>query len=436
MNHILPDSSISSCELVSEEFVAWLSWVDLQGIPTPAKVASGQPVLASSGALQNITALLPPALQSYLYSSLDQLSNALAGPNDYLASKGASPTVFYSTLAGAAAVALPLVMSRYGWNSNRGDGLSPFAAQTGGQGLPHVTDEDFSYITSEDLEQSLPSPTRSYDPQRRQPPPNANSSDDILLIRNQGVTYPLHFPAYAIDDGKLVVKDVRDRAGLVMELSPRRTRHLKMLYKGRQLKEEDIPIRDYGVKNNSELMVVVPEGKASDEESSSSAAEDVAVDDSKVAQKSKKKKSKNRKKKPKNDTPRDSGTGLNVPGQADADSRRASPDPSRHPSRVPSPSVPSGPLDKLDAIRSHFDTQLLPLCQEFMDHPPKDAKKREDEHRKLSETVFQHVLLKLDEVETGGDTDIRSKRKELVNYVQDYLRQLDEYMPGGPQSSR
>ncbi|CAJ2510333.1 Uu.00g050360.m01.CDS01 [Anthostomella pinea] len=405
------------------------------GYPILVKVASDQAVLASSGAFQNITALLPSALQNYVAATLGHVSDAFAGPNEYLTARGASPTVLYSTLAGAAAVALSLIMSRYGWTANR-EGLSPFASQANSQEMPHVTDDDFSYITSEDLEGSLQPPVPSYDPQGRRAPTAAGVEDDILLIKNKNVTYPVHFPAYSIGDGKLLVQDVRDRAGLVMDLSARRARRVKMLYKGRQLKEQDIPIRDYGVKNNSELLVVVPEGKISDDEDSSSSAEEVVVMGE--GKPKKKKNSKDRKKKPNKDrgTPHDSTASLGVPGQTEGDSRRASPSPSRQPSRVPSPAVPSGPIGKLEAIRSHFDAELLPICRQFTADPPKDAKKREDEHRKLTETVMQHVLLKLDEVETGGDPDIRSRRKDLVNYVQDILKELDELMPAGTKINR
>lgn len=210
-----------------------------------------------------------------------------------------------------------------------------------------------------------------------------------------------------------------------------------MLYKGRNLKEPDIPIRDYGVKNNSELMVVVPEGRLSDDDESSGSAEEVVVTDPRDDVRApRKRKNKNGKKKLKARGPRESSNNLEVPGRADGDSSRTSPDPSRHPSRVPSPAVPSGPIEKLEAIRSHFDSELLPNCHQFLHHPPKDAKKCEDEHRKITETVMQHVLLKLDEVDTGGDPNIRARRKDLVNYVQDILKQIDDRLAAGVKPNR
>ncbi|KAI2620997.1 BAG domain-containing protein [Hypomontagnella submonticulosa] len=327
-------------------------------------------------------------------------------------------------------------MSHLGWFSSSRDALSPYASQSDSQGVPHITDDDFSYITSEDLEEhSVQSPSRTYDPQSRRIPPSAGAvEDDVLLIKNKGITYPIHFPAYVIGDGKLLVRDVQNRAGLVMGLSQRRTSRLKLLYKGRQLKELDIPIRDYGVKNNSELMAVKPEGKLSDEDDESSSEEVVVTEDAVDQQKSKKpKKNKGRKKKKDRISPRESTANLEVPGR-EREGRKPSPDPSIHPSRVPSPAVPSGPSEKLDTIRNHFDANLLPLCESFLDNPPRDKKKLEDEHRKLTETIMQHVLLKLDEVDTGGDPDIRAKRKALVTYVQGILNNMDEHIPAGSKS--
>lgn len=383
-------------------------------------MASSQAILASYGAFQNLTQLLPPSLVNYVDATIGHLSEALAGSNEYLAAQGLSPTVLYSTLA-CAALAVPLGMSRYGGGWTR-EGLSPFDSQDSG-GVPRVTDDDFSYITSEDLEDSLQPPARIYDTQSRQPPPNAEIDDDILLVKNKNNLYHIHFPAYSIGDGKLTVRDVRDRIALVMELSDRKKRRIKMLYKGRQLKDSGAPIREYGVKNNSEVLVVVHDGKLSDDDSSESSEEIVVADpDGKQSSKSSRNKKKRNKKKT---SPRDSSANLDVPQDSAGGSRRTSGDESRNPSRVASPAVPGSPMEKLQSISSHFNTKLLPLCVEFSAHPPSDIKKCEDEHRKLSETIMQQVLLKLDEVETGGDPDIRAKRKELVNQVHNVLKGID-----------
>ncbi|KAJ8121682.1 hypothetical protein ONZ43_g1929 [Nemania bipapillata] len=418
-------------EKSTSQSVGWVSW-NPQGNPILVKVASGQAVSVASGAFQNITALLPPALQPYLVNTLAHLSDSFAGPNEYLESRGVSPAAVYSTLLGALAIALPIIMN---WYRSTRDGLSPFGSQ---QDNPHVTDDDYSYITSEDLQNSLQITDRGYESQDRRAPRRASpEEDDVIVIKHRSAAHSARFPAYSISDGRLTVRDVRERAALLMNLNGRRATRIKMYYKGRGLKEQDIPIRDYGVKNNSELIVTMPEGMPSDDEESSGSAEEVVVTDPRDDPRTpKKKKNKNGKKKPKNRGPRETTTNLEVPGQADGESRRTSPDPSRHPSRVPSPAVPSGAFEKLEAIRSHFDDQLLPLCVQFTHRPPKDSKKLVDEHRKLSETVMQHVLLKLDEVDTGGDPGIRAKRKDLVNHVQDVLKEMDGKLPANAKPNR
>ncbi|KAK7442876.1 BAG domain-containing protein [Colletotrichum acutatum] len=390
--------------------------------PTPAKVASSQPLLASSGALQNITALLPTTLQVYLDKSIASLAKAIANYSGYISdTTGIDPNlILYSTI-GCILLAVPFTMSRYGWSTNR-EQISPYGSTL--SGVPDVTDEDFSYITTEDLQStSLGSsvPTRSYahNPRSRGSVPD----DDILLIKNKGITYPAHFPAYAIGDGKLRVRDVRDRVSVLLELSERRGRRVKLLYKGRQLKEPAAPVRDYGVKNNSEVMVVLPEGEVDAESSDDSDEEMVVVggdggsavgsnggtDDGKKRRG--KKKGRKSKKRSSNTSPRDSASNLGVPGQE----RQSS----------PSPSKASGPHAKLDAIAAKFEADLRQPCEDYIASPPTDPKKREEEHRKLSETTMQHVLLKLDEVETEGDQEARMKRKALVQTVQDVLKRLD-----------
>ena len=70
------------------------------------------------------------------------------------------------------------------------------------------------------------------------------------------------------------------------------------------------------------------------------------------------------------------------------------------------------------------------MCAQFVLEPPSDKKKLEDEHRKISESVMQHILLKLDGVETDGIAEIRTRRKELVKEVQEALKKIDAVKAG------
>lgn len=389
-------------------------------------MASELPLVASSGALSNITALLPPSLQAYADRSVSTVVDTVNYSSQYIASSlGVEPSVvLYSTLS-CVLLAVPLAMSRYGWSLG-----SPYGSSLGGA-VPNITDDDFSYITSEDLEgPPAGSPTTSrYHPRSHSAVPPA-PEDDVLLIKNKGVTYPAHFPAYSIGDGKLRVNDVRKRVAIELGLSDRRARRAKILYKGRQLKEPAAPVREYGVKNNSEVMVVLSDAGLDDESSSASDEEMVVVADesgrgSAVGadgdKKRRKKRSKKSKKPRDTGSPRDSASNLSVPGQASDTTA---------PSTPGGKQVASGPFAKLDELDHHYMSTLHPLLREYVADPPADPKKREDEHRKISETIMAQVLLKLDEIETNGDPDARTRRKELVRKVQDELKELDAKLRG------
>lgn len=354
--------------------------------------------MASSGALQHLIA-------NYLNGTLTNLSAAFQESSEYISGTlGVPPTYVYSGIA--ALVALPITMSRFGWSLNR---EQSFGAVPGG--VPDITNEDFSYIPAQDLDDPRVEyiDTRHFPPRPRSRGPS-EPEDDILLIKNKGVTYPAHFPAYAIGDGKLYVKDVRDRVGILMDLSPRTARRIKLLYKGKQLKESSAPIREYGVKNKSELMAVIPDG---DDENSGRSEDDMIIVDEPSRNDTKSSKSKKKKKGSKRKSDK------NGPGSP------TSPLDSGSNGDAANGTVVNAASKKLDEIEDDFRSKWLPLCLDYIDAPPKDLKKREDEHRKISETVLQQVILKLDGVETEGIDEIRQRRKELVRRTQEVLKRLD-----------
>ncbi|PFH58343.1 hypothetical protein XA68_13857 [Ophiocordyceps unilateralis] len=359
------------------------------------KVDSRKAAEASSGALQTITA--------YLYGKFISLWSNFRKSSDYLSNTlGVAPGILFSGLA--ALLALPFAMSRH-WPWRR-DQSVPYSSPGG---VPAVTDEDFSYITSQELADGPSLDSRHHHHVNASSPSSAVLDDDILLIKNNGVTHTARFPAYSIGDGKLRVMDVRERAGLMMELPDRITARLKLLYKGRQLDEPSAPARYYGVKNKSELMAVVPD--MGDRIAGSSGEEMVVVDepsrdDSKLRRR---KKRKTKKRSP-------GGEGDSASSPRDSSSHSKSP-----------PPVAAGivPMKQIEDLSSEFTTRWLPLCVRYTASPPADRKAREEEHRKLSETLLQNILLKLDGVDTEGVAEVRTKRKELVHRVQEVLKGLD-----------
>jgi len=397
---------------------------------------------------------LPASLQPYLGTTADRL----AGATEYLQSTtGLSPTALYTT-AGVILLlgAIPAVTARTGQNSKKSGNMrrygfsnrwavSPFSSQ---DGVPNVTDDDYSYITSADLEDHGVNIPRPYAPQSHIHDQYSHSvpsrpEDDVILIKYQGVTYPEHFPAYSIGDGKLLASDVRERVAMILDLSERQAKRIKLYYKGRRLKKFDLAVREYGVKNNSELLMVLGDSPQGSSTGSVSSEEVVVVGNDERGR------YEARNSPPRHSprvgrfggwgerSPRDSGSqvGLGVPSSDDrrrGTSRVRTQSPgsavsaASAPPAVPVPrGKPGGPIEKLNAIADDFATQWRPLCVGFAASPPRDAKKREDEHRKLSETVLQKVLLKLDAIDTSTEEGARARRKQLVNDVQSTLSKID-----------
>lgn len=413
-------------------------------------------------------------MQKYLAASVSQLSTFLDAAREYLASRGIPLPVVYGTAATAATAILSVpILRKMSYYGARGP-PPMWPSGGGGGGVPPVTDNDFAYITSQDLEDSNVI-ARTYNPRTGRiletvempampampdsPPLRPRTPDpDILIVKHNRVTYPLDFPAYSIGDGKLYVQDLRDRIAMVMELPEKRARRLKMLYKGKQLKDPAAQLREYGVKNNSEIMVVMPEKGSSDDGNDSERDNIVVVQEdassfvsadgserrvgSKSGKKSKKKSHKKRR--DTNDdayshshgsrSPRSpqSPSNLDIPSPDDdmasnvgstASSYRPKPS---SPRQGKSPAPPSEAMKRLSEISSHFTTALLPDCLKFSASPPTDPKKRAMEHRRLTETIMAQVLLQLDAVETAGEEEARMRRKALVTQVQEVLKGLDE----------
>ncbi len=304
---------------------------------------------------------------------------------------------------------------------------SPAAAASGPP--PQVSDSDFSYLTADDI---VDPPRRVYDPYNSNTPRRGNVTrphdpnlgPDILLVKHRGVTYPLHFPPFDISDGYLLIGDLRNETA--RQTGTDDPRRIKLLYKGRKLNDDSKPCRAEGLKQQSELMAVISEADPSGapDESSESGPDSlngptVEVDGT-ISAPAKKKRSHRAKPKPKKG---DSGTASPRTNENLAPPDTASPATST--SRPSTPAPPKTAMEKLDELASTFHTQLVPKCVQFMNNVPQNAKTRDLEYKKLSETILSQVILKLDAVETEGDGEARQKRRDLVKETQAMLSKLD-----------
>ncbi|OJD36275.1 erythromycin esterase protein [Diplodia corticola] len=427
--------------------------------------------------LDNVQRALHDFVRTYNlpFSSLlhDPAPSPPASPLDYFAAAArrytADPTsllVLLATLFAGILIGL-FGLKRMSWGSRFGSWggrFSPF-----GRGDPAsttVSDADFSYITSEDLaNQKNQAATDGANHTTSSPAPsgrsNANGETDILVLKHKRVSYPVHFARGAIDAGELSVRSIRDAAARKMDVDdPRR---IKLFFKGRQLKD-DQQARAVGLRSDyeSEIMCVVGEGVPSGSSSKADGGsyahrgDDVNGADSGSESsdnggdstpgggpRSKKSKGKRRRGGKKHSGKKggrsESGTPepglayvgggakpefLGVPTTSAVPPRPSSSSSNGRP--APPQKLPQTPLDKLQELSSKFHTTLVPMCVQFMSNPPQETAKREFEHKRLTETVLAQVLLKLDAIETGGDENIRAKRKELVKECNNMLSRLDE----------
>ncbi|SZF01451.1 unnamed protein product [Blumeria hordei] len=286
--------------------------------------------------------------------------------------------------------------SRALWGGNRPK-LSPFGSRDNPQ---NVTEEDYSYITSQDLA----SRERASESPRYSEPSSLQTDCDVLLVKSDGITYPVKFPSRSIADGLLQVKDLKEKTAAIMELREGKIQDMKLLHKGRQLKDDCRPCRDYDLKNHSEILCIFD--KTLNQLDISNDLDENLED---------KKKKRSRGKKGRKAALKNKGSNLSQPDSS-ASSRPVTPSP---------PGVHSL-MEKLSTISSHFHTKILPLCVQFTASPPDDIKKKDFEHKKLSETIMNEVILKLDAVDTEGSSDAREKRRAIVREVQEVLSSLDK----------
>jgi len=393
---------------------------------------------------------LPPSLQSLIVQAtavIDKGASSLPAPLlTHFSSllENVTPSVVLAVLIPVIVVLFR--MSASGWRSYFGGSrYSPFQTSQS-RSPPTVTEDDYHYLGPGDIVDPpravhLNPSSGGYFPTFSRHASRADAADprapDILTIKHRNTTYPLHFPAFSIGEGQLRVGELRKFAAEKIGCDPRQ---VKLLYKGKALKDNTLACRDEGLKQNSELMAVVSEapllnGRGEHESSESTSESEIAnggvrvdVDGTLVGVGPKKPRKGHRGGK-KNKIRRDGDSGTTTEG-------RNSPMPPLPGSRegqsqpLPLTSQPQqqglkGPMDKLDELSSIFHTKFVPQCVQYLTSPPSDPKARDMEHKKLSETILAQIILKLDEVQTEGNEEARARRKALVKETQAMLNSLD-----------
>lgn len=310
-----------------------------------------------------------------------------------------------------------LIMS---WASRLGNlgRFSPFT-RSPPQGSTKVRDEDFSYITADDLRRHGPDGATGN---------NRTSSEslgpprdtDMLVLRNKRNEYTVHFPAYSIAKGELTVGQLREHAA--KKAGTADPRRIKILHRGKNLKDDSRTCRGEGLQHGSELLLTIADPMSSAEGSEDDDDDDDLADggvDVPGEGEGRRRRNRGKKSKKKAKCEERVADNLGVPP--------SSSQPSTRPHSPKPPPTPSTPIDKIKGFRGALES-LIPQVEAFQRSPPEDPGKKDYEHKRLSETVLTQVLLKLDGVDTEGDPEARAKRKELVKDTQKVLNDIDAVM--------
>ncbi|KAJ5172090.1 hypothetical protein N7492_004683 [Penicillium capsulatum] len=284
---------------------------------------------------------------------------------------------------------------------------------------PHVSDEDFSYITPDDIvdpPSNAPRYEKSNAPRfETQYDGNADETEpDVICLRHRGTVYPLRFRAYAIDDGVLTVGDLRQEAAATT--GAQSTKQIRLLYKGQLLKHDSHTCKEQGLKQHSEVLCVVSEVGANTPSDLSDAGEQRRPDSS----------SSRADGEPTSPHPEE-GSGKKKSGRKKKGSKKGK-GRTQDTLEVPPPALHRGPnaMEQVTALAGYFQQELVPLVDDYVANPPTEPKKREFEYKKLSETILAQIMLKADGIEPDGVETIRNARKALIKEAQANLNRLDE----------
>lgn len=126
-------------------------------------------------------------------------------------------------------------------------GRSPYAAQA------KNTDRSMS-----DLYEYVDDRHNVLAPQHRsqQPVFEDDEAPDVVHITYRGDSWPIEFPPYSIAEEKVTVKHVRDMVAEHLKMHDQVGR-VRLVYKDKELRRNDVPLRKYGCKQNSEIAAIL-----------------------------------------------------------------------------------------------------------------------------------------------------------------------------------
>ena len=243
------------------------------------------------------------------------------------------------------------------------------------------------------------------------PRPEASEPSYMISLRHRGLIYPLYFAKSGIDAGLLTIGMVRIAAA--SELKASDPSHLRLLYKGKLLKNDRMSCKLEGIKHRSELLCVVSEPEGNE----SSAGDSEHEPESRYTAKTIPSKPRARRRSIR--TPRHNSPIRDTP-EADTFQFETSP---LSPEDVNFKLLP--PMEQVNRIAEDFDTYLVPLGNEFVRAPPTEENKRQSEYRAVSERILETVMLRVDGVDARGDPNVRIARKNLILRAQSLLNDLE-----------
>ena len=83
--------------------------------------------------------------------------------------------------------------------------------------------------------------------------------------------------------------------------------------------------------------------------------------------------------------------------------------------------------EQVEALRQYLESTLVPFCEAYIADPPRDPQARELEHKRLTETIMDQVILKADCIEVE---EARPARRALIKEAQAIMARMDQAKPG------